>query len=211
MRARAETGPPRARRADPLSSHAAADELERSGRDAAQSKALLDAVRQWPGRSTRALAEITGMDRHALGRRASELDDRGEIVRHQREDEDATLWIAGSEVPLSAGPRYARKGATPAPATSSRKKRRCTSCEQSMDDYGFPKCFTCDLGKDASESSEVAGRVVRERQRRTRTGVPLEIVSSLSRETAERILDPWERGEAKVRGEEAVRDVMGRL
>jgi hypothetical protein len=64
---------PRARRADPLSSHAAADELERSGRAEAQRRQVLAVLRRWPGSTSAELAALGGLDRHMVARRLPEL------------------------------------------------------------------------------------------------------------------------------------------
>lgn len=86
--------PPRARREDPLSSHAAADALERSGRGAAQMTATLRAIAEHPGRTTRELAEITGLDRYMLGRRAADLARAGRIRRtEETPGAELRLWI----------------------------------------------------------------------------------------------------------------------
>ena len=82
------TRKPMARKTDPLSSHVAADRIERSGKVTKQQKAALAAVCCFPGLTTRELARATvredrpyfaplGSDEgsrvHALGRRLSEL------------------------------------------------------------------------------------------------------------------------------------------
>lgn len=70
---------PRARATDPASSHAAAAEIEASGAAAAHRAIILAAVRAHPGRTSLELAGITGLDRHAISRRLSELRDDGLI------------------------------------------------------------------------------------------------------------------------------------
>lgn len=105
--------PPRARRADPESSHRAADAIEGKGRIAEQLRAVLAAVRSHPGESTKVLARLTdaplGMDemawRYAIARRAPELADRGLIERTIARGEDMRLWPAGFAIPEDAGDR----------------------------------------------------------------------------------------------------------
>ena len=82
------TGPPRARRNDADGSHIAADRLERSGRAAAQLAAVLDAVRAWPGRTSREIAAHTGLDRHMIARRLPELWAHGKVTRIRRAGEE---------------------------------------------------------------------------------------------------------------------------
>lgn len=74
-------GPPRARTRDPLSSHAAADEGERSGRIGRQMQRVLDAIRATPGMTSGELAARHGMDRHMVARRCPDLERRGLVRR----------------------------------------------------------------------------------------------------------------------------------
>lgn len=71
----------RARRSDPESSHIAAREVTRSGATAHQQRQAVAAVRQWPGSTSRELAEHAQMDRYALARRLPEAERAGLIVR----------------------------------------------------------------------------------------------------------------------------------
>ena len=103
--------PPRARRSDPESSHAAIDHLEATGSHEVQLRQTLDAVLAHPGCTTRELAEIADLDRHLVGRRAADLAKRLWITRSKARREDVRLWPAGSQLP--AGSVY-RDGATPA-------------------------------------------------------------------------------------------------
>jgi hypothetical protein len=65
---------PRSRSTDPQSSHAAAEEVKSSGRLALQQAQVLDAVRRWPGRTSRELARYIGGDRYVVARRLPELE-----------------------------------------------------------------------------------------------------------------------------------------
>jgi len=78
-----EPEPPRARRADPASSHLAAAEMERRGVIARQAGEVVAAVRRWQGRTSAELARLLGADRHAVARRLPELarGDRPAVVR----------------------------------------------------------------------------------------------------------------------------------
>jgi hypothetical protein len=73
--------PPRARKTDPISSHLAADELERSGRLNVQQALALAAVRKCPGRSSRELGRLSPLDRYQLARRLPELETLGLVKR----------------------------------------------------------------------------------------------------------------------------------
>lgn len=68
------TDTPRSRVSDPESSHAAADEVKSSGRLAIQQSQVLAAVRQWPGRTSRELAQYMSADRHVVARRLPEIE-----------------------------------------------------------------------------------------------------------------------------------------
>lgn len=63
----------RARRSDPVTSHQAADEVERSGRVVSQQQRVLAAVRAFPGRTSRELAAEARLDRYMVARRLREL------------------------------------------------------------------------------------------------------------------------------------------
>jgi len=71
----------RARRVDPASSHAAAEDLEESGRAARQAALVLDLVRRWPGSTSKELAQRGGVDRYLVARRLPELAAAGEVER----------------------------------------------------------------------------------------------------------------------------------
>jgi hypothetical protein len=75
------TGPPRARRSDHTSSHAAADRQERSGKAEADMRRVLEAVRMHPGLTSRELSERTGLDYHMVARRLPDLARRGLVER----------------------------------------------------------------------------------------------------------------------------------
>ena len=87
--------PPRARRTDADSSHAAADQLERSGRAAAQLQAVLDAVRRHGGSTSKELAELAGLDRHLVGRRLPELAAQGLVHRVAIQGHEIRWWARG--------------------------------------------------------------------------------------------------------------------
>ena len=64
---------PRSRRADPETSHLAAERIKSSGALGHQQAAVLAAVRQWPGMTAVELAHLAKMDRYAVSRRTAEL------------------------------------------------------------------------------------------------------------------------------------------
>lgn len=63
---------PIARRTDPVSSHKAAERITRTVRSE-QKRRVLGAVRLYPGRTSRELAEQCGLDRYMVARRLPEL------------------------------------------------------------------------------------------------------------------------------------------
>ncbi len=86
--------PPRAATRDPLSSHRAADELERSGRGARQAALVLELVRATPGLTSAELAARHGADRHMIARRLPELAQRG-LVRRIEIEARQVRWVPG--------------------------------------------------------------------------------------------------------------------
>lgn len=85
----------RARRSDGDGSHDAADALESSGRAAAQLEAVLEAVQQHSGSTSRELAALTGLDRHLVGRRLPELAAHGLIDRVKIPGAELRWWPRG--------------------------------------------------------------------------------------------------------------------
>ncbi len=73
------TDTPRSRSTDIESSHAAADEVKSSGRLAIQQSQVLAAVREWPGRTSRELAQYMHCDRYLVARRLPELESAGKV------------------------------------------------------------------------------------------------------------------------------------
>ena len=72
---------PIARGPDPPSSHAAAREIERSGRRASQCEAVLELVNRHPRRTSLELSQLSQLDRYTVSRRLPELERRGLIRR----------------------------------------------------------------------------------------------------------------------------------
>lgn len=102
--------PARARRTDPESSHRAADDFEARGAAESWVRAALEAVERLPGGTTRELAALdaVGADAisartHALGRRLSDLNRRGLIVRTRLGAADSRLWPRGVSIPHGVG------------------------------------------------------------------------------------------------------------
>lgn len=77
---------PRARLADPSSSHQAAAAGEKSGRLAAQMAQVLSAVRQFVGHTSRELALAMQADRYLVARRLPELERLGEVRKGEIRD-----------------------------------------------------------------------------------------------------------------------------
>ena len=69
------TDPPMARASDPDSSHRAADAQVRTGKAAAERLLLESALKRWPGQTSIALGERTGIERHEAARRLSDMRD----------------------------------------------------------------------------------------------------------------------------------------
>lgn len=65
--------PPAARRSDPGTSHAAAEAVTRAGIRGGHCAAVLTAIRQWPGLTSRELAKRMRWDRHEVARRCADL------------------------------------------------------------------------------------------------------------------------------------------
>jgi len=84
--------PPRARTADPTSSHRAADRAEASGVVRGGMRAALDLVAQNPGCSARELSQRGELSTHTLGRRLPDLHRRGLIDRHEADDGTDLRW-----------------------------------------------------------------------------------------------------------------------
>jgi DNA-binding MarR family transcriptional regulator len=59
---------PMAHRADPLTSFVAGERFERSGRLRGQMLLVLLALRKWPGKTSAELAQLAGLDHHAVAR-----------------------------------------------------------------------------------------------------------------------------------------------
>jgi len=87
--------PPRARRADPDSSHRAADHAERSGAIGRQATTAAEMVELNPGRTSLELAGIGPLDRYQLARRLNEIERGGLVVATMHAGEDLRWWPAG--------------------------------------------------------------------------------------------------------------------
>lgn len=72
---------PRAATRDPLSSHAAATEAERSGLIGRQCATVLALVRSTPGLTSAELSARHGIDRHVVARRLPDLERSGLVRR----------------------------------------------------------------------------------------------------------------------------------
>jgi len=83
---------PRARKRDPLSSHAAADRVERSGALGRQMTRVLEAVRATPGLTSGELAARHGMDRYMVARRLPDLEQRN-LVQRIEHGERQVRWV----------------------------------------------------------------------------------------------------------------------
>lgn len=71
--------PPAARNTDPTTSHAAAEDVTSSGVRAVQMMRVFAGVKSFPGRTSRELAELVGIERHAAARRTADLEHLGMV------------------------------------------------------------------------------------------------------------------------------------
>lgn len=71
----------RARNSDPMTSHLAADAVERKGNAATQRTLCLAEVRRMPGQTAAEIAAALGLERHVPSRRLPELREAG-LVRN---------------------------------------------------------------------------------------------------------------------------------
>jgi len=69
--------PAKARRLDPESSKRAARYVERTGIVVSQREQVLEALRRFPGRCTKEIARMAGLDRYMVARRMPELEQMG--------------------------------------------------------------------------------------------------------------------------------------
>ena len=72
---------PMSRRSDPQTSRIAAERLWASGELGRQAKAVLEAVRRWPGSTAVEIAQWGQIDRYAVSRRMPELQRKGQVRR----------------------------------------------------------------------------------------------------------------------------------
>lgn len=70
---------PAARASDPSTSAEAAAAATASGVRGEQAARVREGVRAWPGKTSRELAVLLGMDRHAVARRTADLEHLGEV------------------------------------------------------------------------------------------------------------------------------------
>jgi len=81
-----------ARKNDPLSSKRAAREIQRSGALKGQRLIALNLVKEYPGRSSKELAQLGTLDRYQLARRLPELALEKLITRTEQGSEDCRWW-----------------------------------------------------------------------------------------------------------------------
>ena len=72
---------PAARSGDPESSHAAADEVTKSGARQYQMALVVDLVHKTNGKTSRELAALHDQDRYMVARRLSEAETAGEVMK----------------------------------------------------------------------------------------------------------------------------------
>jgi len=81
------------RKHDPLSSKRAAREIQRSGALKGQRLIALRLVEQYPGRSSKELAQLGSLDRYQLARRLPELAKMNHLRVTQEGSEDQRWWV----------------------------------------------------------------------------------------------------------------------
>jgi hypothetical protein len=84
--------PPRSRTKDPESSKRAEAEVKRSGAMSGGRKLALDLVTQYPGRSSKQLAELGQADRHMIARRLADLRHMKLVHTTQNGRDDMQWW-----------------------------------------------------------------------------------------------------------------------
>lgn len=84
---------PRSRVSDPLSSHRAEQRMRDSGGLRGQAKVALELVKQFPGRSSKELAELGTLDRYQIARRLSDLLHAKKVYRIEPEGEDCKWYV----------------------------------------------------------------------------------------------------------------------
>ncbi|MFW6340673.1 MAG: MarR family transcriptional regulator [Wenzhouxiangella sp.] len=88
--------PPASRRTDPQTSRGAEAEINATGERAKQQKVVLQMLHRYPGRTSRELATVTGLDRYLVARRLPELEPelarRGEAKRCSVGGRAAITW-----------------------------------------------------------------------------------------------------------------------
>jgi predicted HTH transcriptional regulator len=72
--------PPTSRRDDPVSSHLAEREINRSGSRKSQQKIIYELVKMYPGSTSRELTQWCDLDRYQIARRLADLKNMG-VVR----------------------------------------------------------------------------------------------------------------------------------
>lgn len=82
---------PAARRSDPITSHLADKNITLDGTKATQINQVYKAVKQFRCCTSRELSEITGLDRHMVGKRLSECTQ----IRHCHEDDKRRCIYSG--------------------------------------------------------------------------------------------------------------------
>ena len=83
---------PRSRRKDPPSSHRAENEIRGSGAMRGQRLICLTLVEQYPGRTSKELAELGTLDRYQLARRLPELHEMHLVRTTQEGNADIRWW-----------------------------------------------------------------------------------------------------------------------
>ena len=84
---------PRSRRGDPKSSRRAEDQMRSSGALKGQSLRVWEALKKHPGKSSKQLAERTGLDRYMVARRCADLFNVGAALKVIIGKQD-TKWYA---------------------------------------------------------------------------------------------------------------------
>lgn len=87
---------PAARRNDPATSHQAETEINDSGLRGRQQRLVCALVRRYPGRTSRELARVAGIDRYMVARRLPEIEPvfvrKGEPKRCEVGGRAASTW-----------------------------------------------------------------------------------------------------------------------
>lgn len=87
-----------ARHSDPISSHHAAAEMQRTGAARAQAERVLSAIRRYPGSTSAELAKSAHIERYCVARRLPELETLGLVRKALPADHTVACQVSHKRV-----------------------------------------------------------------------------------------------------------------